>query len=520
MSKKITQVLGMAGLIALTFSVLIWAVTGDTSTYVLANMIGGGALVALYVASNFGAFKGGIGGRQTRYGANSALYSVGVLAALVAVNFIVQDKAVRKDFTANQINSLSDKTVSILKGLGEDLEVYGFYQEAEGQDFDRLRDMYGYATKRIAFEKVNPETRPDLAERFEVSAYGSIIVKPKDGASKVKIEQASEEALTNAIIKVTEASQKVVYFLTGHDEGDINDDKAAKGLAVARAELEGENYKVQALTLGSPDFVVPEDAAALVVAGPQRRLLDEELKAISDYLAAGGKGVFLVDANTASGVEDLLDPYGVALGPDAIIGIQQPSPIERLLNPSAKAVPTLTQTIRNYGEHKVVEDFREPLVLQVVRSVTPKADTAGFTVTTLASTGKSSWAETDLVRLFTENVAQEDDEELKGPISVAVAIEGPAKAEGVTGTTRIVVVGDADFPTNKYIFSLFNRDFFLNAVNWAVGEVEKVAIGKRVAKASSVELAPADVRKIFYLGVLAAPQALLIAGLGIWWWRR
>ncbi|MCA9773390.1 MAG: GldG family protein [Myxococcales bacterium] len=520
MTKKITQVLGIAGLIAFTFSVLIWAATGDTSPYVLMNMFGGLALMVVYLMANFGAFKGGIVGRQTRYGANSVLYSVGVLAALVAVNFIVQDKAVRKDFTANKLNSLSDKSMSILKGLGEDLEVYGFYQESEGQDFDKLEDLYSHASKKISFQKVNPETRPDLAERFEVSAYGSIIVKPKDGTSKVKIQEATEEALTNAITKVTEASQKVVYFLTGHDEGDINDDKGAKGLAVARAELEGENYKVAALTLGSPDFAVPADAAALIIAGPQRRLLDEELKAIRTYLEAGGKAVILDDANTSSGIESALEPFGVTLGNDAIIGIQQPSPIERLLNPNAKAVPTLTQTIRKYGEHKIVEKFKEPLVLQVVRSVTPKADVAGYKATTLASTADNSWAETDLVRLFTENVAQEDDSELKGPISVAVAIEGAAKTPGVTGTTRIVVVGDADFATNKYIFSLFNRDFFLNAVNWAVGESEKVAIGKRVAKASSVDLAPADVRKIFYLGVLAAPQALLIAGLGIWWWRR
>ncbi|MBZ0251887.1 MAG: GldG family protein [Candidatus Methylomirabilis sp.] len=520
MNKKLTQVAGLAGLIMFAFSGLVWAMTGDASPYVLVNLFGGLALLGVYFSTNFGAFAGGLTGRGTRFGANSALYSVGVLAALVAVNFIVKEKDVRKDLTANKIHSLSDKSLSILGELDQDLEIYGFYQEGEGQDFDDLADMYGHASKRLAFQKVNPEHRPDLAERYEVTAYGSIIVAPKEGANKVKIEKATEEDLTNAIVKVAGTEQKTIYFLTGHDEGSLEDQDSAKGLAMAKKEVEGENYKVQPLQLASPDYAIPADCAALVVAGPQRQMLAEELKAVDDYLAGGGKALFLVDANTASGLEGVLAKYGVQVGADAIIGIQAPSAIERLLNPNARPAPTLTQAIRNFGTHKIVEDFRQPVVLQVVRSVRPAADARGLAVTTLGSTEGDSWAETDLVRLFTQSEAQQDDGELQGPISVAVAVEGGPEGAPEGTSARFVVVGDADFATNKYLYSVFNRDFLLNAINWTVGETERVAIGPRVAKASSVDLTGQDLRKIFYFGVLLAPQALLIAGLGVWWMRR
>ena len=81
-----------------------------------------------------------------------------------------------------------------------------------------------------------------------------------------------EAALTNAILKVTRNTKKVVYFVTGHGEPVLTDSDRT-GYSVAKQALEEQNYTVQELVLAR-QLQVPDDAAVVIVAGPRRDFLE------------------------------------------------------------------------------------------------------------------------------------------------------------------------------------------------------------------------------------------------------
>ncbi len=116
---------------------------------------------------------------------------------------------------------------------------------------------------------------------------------------------------------------------------------------------------------------------------------------------------------------------------------------------------------------------------------------------------------------------REDDKDLKGPVSLAVAVTGKHKEMGFgkEGETKLVVVGDADFATNQFLGQLFNRDLLLNMMNWLGGQEELISIRPRAIEASRAQLTADESRRIFYLSVLIMPELLLLLGLTVWWRR-
>ena len=175
-----------------------------------------------------------------------------------------------------------------------------------------------------------------------------------------------------------------------------------------------------------------------------------------------------------------------------------------------------------YGTHPITKDFHERTIFPMSRAV--KADAAGKTGVSAIEIIKSSpsaWAESDVEGVFKKGEASQGEEDIKGPVSLAVAVTGKHKEMGFDkeGETRLVVVGDADFASNQFFGQLFNRDLVLNMMAWLGGEEQQISIRPRAIQASRAQLGPEETRRIFYLSVLVLPELLLFLGLTVWWRR-
>ncbi len=134
-------------------------------------------------------------------------------------------------------------------------------------------------------------------------------------------------------------------------------------------------------------------------------------------------------------------------------------------------------------------------------------------------TSDSSWGETDIDGIFKRQEAKLDPADQRGPIDVADAIElAPPKAGGKE--TRIVVVGSTDAGNNQWVSQLFNRDFFVNSVDWLSGEENQISIRPWQLRSSRFRLTADQFTIVFILSVLLLPELLLIAGIVVWWERR
>ena len=352
------------------------------------------------------------------------------------------------------------------------------------------------------------------------------------GGESTLITEPTEENVTNAMVKLSRTGVKKVYFLEGHNERAVQGEGADARTGYGRVAdaLGNENYQVDTLLLAATG-AVPDDADVVVVAGATRPLLAEEREALNAYLERGGALLALVDPRAKTDLVEDLRSWGVEIGEDVVID-RQLALFGRATSPFAG---------RYDPDHAITRGMRETTLFHVARSVSGAEDSD---FTEIVFTGENSWAERDLARFYADGEAALEAEDLAGPVPIAVAgtprlssngsepdagdpqaVEGEEAAadgggEDAAPQARLVVFGDADFPTNEYIEAYRNRDLFLNTVNWLLGDVEAISIRPARSRASRLQLSNDQFIRIRTLSLFLVPQAIAVAGVIVWWRRR
>jgi ABC-type uncharacterized transport system involved in gliding motility auxiliary subunit len=450
--------------------------------------------------------------RGARLGSNAFVQLLALAVILGGIAFLSVRYAVQWDWTEAELHTLSGATLDVLEQIPEDgsVEVYGFFTEGSDVAARALLEMYDYASERFGFEIFDPNRFPEVAARFEVAQDGILFVcgGPCESAEgTVRVIELSEEQVTRAI-RSSISEQKKAYFLAGHGEASIEDEQAT-GVSRIKGAMEAENLVVAPLLLANLDEV-PDDADAVVVAGPTHSILDRELEALDRYLQRGGSVALLVDPIVVTNVEARVREWGIELGDDVVVD----RTIDLFAGPRIGVQPVVS----DFGDHPITEDLENGSTLfQMARSVRA-AD--GADVVELARTGPGSWAESDLERFSNERVVElNEGEDQAGPIPIAVArtftVEGEGQREG-----RLVVVGDADFARNRHVAKVYNADFFLNIANWLVGEEQFITIDRKVPRASMAQLTREQFATFRYVALFFLPEGILLIGILIWWRRR
>ncbi len=456
---------------------------------------------------------GWLAGRSTKYGMNLGLMVLIVLAILVVLELFSKERFhVQIDTTKNKRYSLASQTLKVLEGLKEPVKIYAFYQEADpsrGPAEDLLNLYRTKSGKKIDWEFVDPDRFPMKAQQYKVNTYNSLVLERGDRFEKVYL--AEEEKITNALVKLTREKKPVVYVLQGHGEHGL-ESVQKDGYSEAKKAMENEHYEVRSLLLAR-EAKVPEDAGVVILAGPQKGLLEEEWKALKSYLDAGGKLMMLVDPQAAPGAADFLSDYGVLLEEDMVVDRNS-----RLLGGDYLVPP-----IVEYEPHPITQDFRQSpylVYLPMARSVrSAEKPPEGVNVEILARTGPGSWGERDLERLR-RGEAELNPEDLQGPVPVAAVATVQGKDGAKKG--RILVVGDSDFISNGAIDPnrSGNQDFFLNGLNWLAEQEDLISIRAKSAPSRPVMLRPGQWTLIFLVVVVLFPLCILGVGVAVVWRRR
>ncbi len=458
---------------------------------------------------------------------NTALAFIAFVGILVLVAFIGQRHPVRLDLTESKRYSISEQSQKIVHSLEEDILIRAFYQEAD-PNRDRTRDLletYRYHSNRLNYQFIDPDREPSLAKHYQIRNYGTLIL---EGFSKTQsITTADEESITNAILKLTQEQQKVVYFLTGHGEREINSVEK-DGYSTAKSEIEKENFQVKTLNL-LVDPRVPEDAALVVAANPQKPLLATELDALHQYVDRNGSIMFLLEPFADGGLLEFLKTYGIILESDIVVDT-----MSRVFGAS-DLVPVITE----YGFHKITDGFNIACFLPTTRSVFPAAQSPeAVDLTELASTSDYSWADTDFRFGQSEPPEFEQGKDKQGPITVAVVAaitpntpdndkesnqqsdSKSPESEHSPGQAQLAVFGDSDFASNTYFSLQGNSDFFLNAISFLAQQENLISIERPKVKSAPLTLSHSQGKLLFWIGLLLMPMVVLVSGLGVFSMRR
>lgn len=446
--------------------------------------------------------------RSARLGLGAGLSVLVVLALVIFVGALSARHHKRWDLSQGAKHTLAPQTLKVLAGLKSPVKAIAFFREGQAgkQEARETLDQYAYRNRLFTYRFVDPDQDPALAKRYQVRTYGAVVLVGKDKEERVKLPE--EQALTNALIRLTRKGRKKVYFLSGHGERSLKGIGRNDYSSLQKA-VEAQNYEVKTLLLATAQRV-PADAAVVVIAGPTKPLLDKEKERLAAYLKSGGGLLIMLDPESQSVLGQWLKERGVIVGRDLVL-----DQASRLFGASP-AWPLAVQ----YGNHEIVAPLEGVFCYFPLARSVRLADKLppGVTGVELVKSSPQSWAETD-----TESLAQgakfDKGRDVMGPVSLGATVKlPPAKAAAGAAQPapgRLVVFGDADFADNTHLNQAGNRDLALNSISYLAEEGDLVSIRPKQQASQPLLLQPYQAKVVFWIPVALLPLIFLVIGLAV-----
>lgn len=502
---SITSLLALGGLF---FAIRVWM---PFMWFVLAPAILGflgWLLVDRKLIVDFFAMK------TTKHGLNMGLLIAITLSLLVAINFFSARHHTAFDFSSSRVNSISEQSKQILTSLDSELNVKFFYKigaeraEENKKIFRELVKHYQDANNKIALEIVEINERPKLAAEYGANkGAGEAFIEYK--GSKNRVENYSEQDFTNAIIKLTRKGKKNIYFLQGHNERNIDDEKSELSLFGFRQMLEKNSYEVKKLSL-TTTLKVPEDAHVLVIAGPNQQFQGPELRAIEFFLELGGNLFLLLEEKDTFGLSDLLKKMGFEQESHFVYNVFDTA-MGKVVNAQAATVAAeyspANEITRMFTANQMTV-FRNPHSLKI----TGNSDKIKSEV--IVKTPKSSVA---LANLDSKDYTGEPRS-----FNLGAMVKGSLNSSSKEFTA--VVFSDVDFVSNIMLYQNLNRDLALNTISSLAKETDLISISAKEPLASKMLVSPPEFSQFFKFTVVGIffplPFIFMILSLVLWHKRR
>ncbi len=449
-------------------------------------------------------------------------YTAVALAALMAVlNLIIFDHNLRLDLTPTKRFTLSGFDRRVLDNLTKDVKVMCFIrsEDPEYKELEELLFRLAAYTPRVSYQIIDVNKAPGLARQYGVSSYGEVVVESE--GRRRDFDNARSDILVPAILETTHASNKKIYFTAGHGERDVFDTNRELGYSSLSGLLQQNNYQLDNLSLFASG--VPDDATVLIILGPRKDFLPEELAALAQYLARGGHLIVMLDPYAAPSLVKLLKLYHVDFMDRVIV-----DPAYRL---SAGEILTTQIPLRS-EDNVITRAMVGPAVFSMARGV--EADgLAGAgapdglqlqRTSVMLRSSHESWASGDDKTVTTGITEYKAGRDIMGPVPVAVEVDlAPADKAHVPTTemTRIVAFGDSDFASNQFFEMLGNRDLIMNAINELAGDEILIASRERInAAGAAFYVTDQQARNAFMLGVVVEPALMFAIGMVVFVRRR
>lgn len=361
---------GILGVIVFIFGLLGLFFLGNPVVFPIVGVhLAAGALAVLYWLFKFG-LKGlgeassAVVGRKAKFGYSAGFYLIIFVALLSAVNWIAYKNNKRFDLTKEGVYSLSAQTKTVIDKLSKPLKFVAFkgQEQANEDQIKELLELYKYINpSKVSTELVDPRTKPQLVEKYEMKAgnllYMQLGTDQDPQKSVSRINEVSEQAVTNAVLKLSRGQSKKIYFVEGHGEPSLQSEAAdgIKGLALA---ISDENLTAESLFLGDKSEV-PADAAAVLLVSPQRAIPAAEKNLLISYANKGGRLLLFADpiasassqaAMNSAGMADLADiagAFGVVVSKDVVVDL-----VQRLFGPLALGAEIVA---RDFGNHPITK---------------------------------------------------------------------------------------------------------------------------------------------------------------------
>jgi len=542
--ERIIRSLGVGGAVLLLAALLLYFYDQDVSTRVFILIIAGIAGLSAWIGFAPDDVRDWISGRQAAAGTTSVILTVMFTAVVVIIYAQFDRQNATIDFTGTERYSLSPPTLAAieeLKARGQAVRIVGFFprsllREKEAADI-LLRQYDEQGGDLIDVQFIDPDENPLLANQY---AYNSLTNRTQaiymsfvnddgspDAASIQFIGNVDERTISTTLIDLITVRSTKFYFTIGHTELDIAS-QSTTGLFRAQNEL--ARLGVAAETINLLIDPIPEDATALVIAGPSSAFDDAEVEQIAAFVEGGGRLIVManppyIDATFGGLSVPLLaenvfatylwDTFGVRFRDDLVV--DPVSSIDSDFNP----IPVGYNT-----QHEILRDFSSTtsVIFSLARSIEARDDVPlEYLVEPLLWTSNEAYGESELQNFDVGNLSTFDEEsDTIGPLVMAASVRAFNELDQAN-TPRILLIGDIDWLSNQFI-SAFpgNALFWSYAVEWVAGnaqlvDTEVINDPYYILPVTATEL---ERQRISILTTIVMPLFVLAVGGVVWYVRR
>ncbi len=420
------------------------------------------------------------------------------------------------DWTATGRHTLNEASIKVVEKIQAPVKITSYATgDALSEVRDDIRDLikrYQKLSDKIEIEFIDPRLAPEKIQELGIRFNGEMIIEYQ-GRSE-NLQEFTEKGVTNTLQRLLRNNNRQILFVSGHGErnplGQANHD-----LGLFGENLSNKGFNIAPLDL-SKTLTVPENTSVLVIASPQLDFLAGEVRAVKDYLAAGGNLLWLIEPNKSDILSPLAESLNLSLTKGTIVDLDM-----SLLGNDP------TMVLGQYQEHAITEN------VQSVQTLFPKvigldfAAQEGWTIEPILQSMPRSWFETGEMK-GTINYDPKLDK--PGPVVFGYAITRSIENNNTETTEntaptaekkqRIIVIGDGDFISNTYLGTQGNMAMGESIFNWLAHDDNFIDIPAAIAPDSKISAEQTHLLIIAVLIMIVLPILLIGSGILIWLKRR
>jgi ABC-type uncharacterized transport system involved in gliding motility auxiliary subunit len=438
----------------------------------------------------------------------SSVFLILFIALLVVLAWLSNRYPLTIDMSANQRNSLSQETVRLLESIEAPLSVKLFISPIDERTpvLETLFERYRHLQPNIQLQTLNPDLHPDLLRAHDIRYAGEVLLEYQ--GRNEKVVQVDESSVSSAIQRLLRSGERWLVFLQGHGERNPYSE-ANHDYSLFATQLAGKGFTVENLNLAQVGSI-PDNTDVLVLASPRVALLPGEIALMQEYIDAGRSFLWLADPDQVS---DGLELLGESLASGFVPGV--------IVDPNSQLMGLDRvdfALVGEYPRHPITRNLASLSLFPQAQAIEFYGDDRWQRQNFLQSDARS-WNETG--EMSGEIYFGDNDDELAGPLTIGMSLARTEQdANGQLFEQRVIIVGDADFLSNRYLGTGSNLEIGSNMVNWLSHDDRLISISPRPAPDTRLELSSSQQLVIAIFFLFALPLGLLVSGLRIWLSRR
>lgn len=501
-----------------------------------------------------------VDGLRVRETAAHALSLALAGAALMLIGYVGAAANRTLDFSYFKTATPGEATREIVRNLDGTLQVALFFPPSNAvaeQVLTYVHELAG-ATGNVAVEEHDRFADPEAAEDYDARNDGEVFFRFDGRTERIGLALDMDDARGRLRVLDGQVQQallllargrRTAYLTTGH--GELNDPLAQDSLAPAppreawmpanappgprepplgalRRLLELLNYEVR--EIGARDGLgdrIPDDAAMLVVLGPQRPFFDSEAAAVREYLDRGGSLLLALEPGAQFRLSDFRNHLGLDYGAAMLVDDRTH------MRETGTAADRRLVVANRFSTHPSVTTLSrrgagQGVLFLGAAELTAAEDVEGLRRTLVVRSMRSTFPDANRDFRFDEATEARDSYGLAAAVEVEPPAEPAADSAPVADIPapdasapardpgmRALVYADAEIFSDRVLVSLqMNAAMVVDGIRWLGNEEAYAGQVESEEDVAILHTRSEDVAW-FYAIIFGAPAVVLAAGLAV-----